>query len=115
MSDNTFNLVNDSESKNLSASRMGISRDSHIPFLDHDHLETEVIPLSDDSDSKRVYEDSQEEDFSSFDSLVSLLSYVGGEVPRAEVLMPSSILTEEETQANRQMREYTINYTLLFL
>lgn len=110
MSDSTFNLVNDSESKNLSSSRIETSPDSH-PFLYHHHLETKVIPLSDDSDSKRVYEDSQEEDFSSFDSLVSLLSYVGGEVPHAEVLMPPSILIKEETQTNWQMREHTTNYT----
>lgn len=51
MSDNVVNLTSDSESDTSSASRMGTPHDCHLPLIDHDPIELEVIPLSDDLDS----------------------------------------------------------------
>lgn len=61
MSGNTVNLMSDYEGETFLASRMRISPYSRIPPLDHNPLEPEVMHLSDDSDSKRVFGDSLEE------------------------------------------------------
>lgn len=61
MSGNTINLMSDYEGETFPASRMRISPYSRIPLLDHNPLEPEVMHLSDDSDSKRVFRESLEE------------------------------------------------------
>lgn len=73
MSDSTINQVSDSESETLSASRIGTSPDSHIPPLDYDCMEPEVIPLSKDLDSERVYRNSLEERASTSDIIISFV------------------------------------------
>lgn len=60
MSDNAFNIVIDSKSETSYASRMSIYFDSHLPSIDHDHVEPEVTPLSNDFDSERASENSPE-------------------------------------------------------
>lgn len=63
MSDNTINIVRDSKRKTSSALRICTSLDSHLPDLNHDRLEPEVIPLSNDSDLERVFGNSLEEGY----------------------------------------------------
>lgn len=47
MSDNSINLMTDSESDTSYVSRMRIFPDFHLPHIDHDHMEPEVILLFD--------------------------------------------------------------------
>lgn len=54
---------------------MGTSPDSHFYPFSSDHIGQEIF---EDSDSERVYGDSVEEEASSYDSLDSLISNVGG-------------------------------------
>lgn len=96
MSDNTVKLMSNSESETSYASRMGKSLDSHLYPLDHDRLEPKAIPLSDNSDLERVFEDSLEEGGSSSNSLETLLSNVNREINHIEISMPPHILPEEE-------------------
>lgn len=100
MSDSTIYQLSDYEFKNLSSSRMGTSLDSHIHPLNHNHLEPEVISLSNDSDSKRVSVDSLEGGTSSFGLLEALLLNFNGEVNQVDVSMPHPVLTEEEIQVS---------------
>lgn len=53
--------MSDSEVKTFPSYIMRVSHDSHLPPLGHNHLEQEMIPISDDSDSKRVSGNSMEE------------------------------------------------------
>lgn len=57
MSDNSTDLVSDSEVETVIVSIMGTSLYSHLPPHNNNHLELEVISLFDDSDSERVYEE----------------------------------------------------------
>ena len=51
MSDSTVNLVSEFEGETSHASIMGTSTGSYLPILGRNHLGSEIIPLSDDSDS----------------------------------------------------------------
>lgn len=75
---------------------MGISIDFHLLPLGHNYVEPKIILLFDNSDSERVSGNSLKEGTSYFGSLEAFLSNVGGEVNRAEVLMPPRIFFEEE-------------------
>lgn len=96
--------MSDYESNTSSILRIGISPYSHLPPIDHDHLELEFISLSNYSDIERVSEDFLERGTSSSGSLEALLADVGGEVNHVEVLMPHLILIEEEIQDYKQRR-----------
>lgn len=61
MSDSTVNLVSDSKNEISSTTGIGVSLDSHILLLGHVCMSPEVISLSDDPDSKKVFGDSLEE------------------------------------------------------
>lgn len=79
--------------------------DSQLHPLNHNLLELEVIYLSNDSDSKRVSEDSLKEGTSSSGSLEALLSGFNREVNHVEVPIPHPILTEKEIQDNQQIKD----------
>lgn len=111
MSDNTINLVSESERNNSSAMGMGTSLDSHLPPLSHDHMGQEVISLFDNSNSKRAYGNTFVYGVSSFDSFEALLSDDGERECPIEVPIPSPILTEEKTQVNKLMREHVDDFT----
>lgn len=101
MSDNVNNLMSDSKSDTSHVSRMGISPDFHLPHIDHDHMEPEVIVLFDGSDSKGVFEDSLEGGTSPSDSLEVLLSNIVGDVNRVEVSMSPLISIDKKIQVNQ--------------
>lgn len=69
MSDNTVDLMSNSEGKTLPTSIMGTSPNPHLPSPGRNHLKLEIIPLSNDSNSKRVSRNSLEEETSSSGSL----------------------------------------------
>lgn len=110
MSNSTVDLVSDLDGEILFSYIIGTFSNSHLPHLGRNQLESEIIPLSDDSDSKWVFENFFEEGTSSSDSLEAILLNVGSEVNHVETLMPPIILTGEEMQASRQKREHTKDY-----
>lgn len=82
--------MSDFESDIYFSLRMGISPNSHIPHIDHNHLERYIISSSDNSDSEIVYGNSMEEGAFFSDSLESILSIVKREMKRVGVPMPHS-------------------------
>lgn len=74
MSDNTVNLVSDSKNDTSSATKMGVSPDSHLTPIAHYCMRQEVISLSDDSDSKRISGNSSDEEVPSFYTFEAHLS-----------------------------------------
>lgn len=60
--------MSDSELETSSASIIEISHDSHLPPLGQNHLELEIVPLSEDFDLERVFGNSSEEETSSSSS-----------------------------------------------
>lgn len=73
MIDSMDDLVSDSEGKNFNAYIMGTSPDYRLSSLGHNQLEPETVPLFDDSDLERVFENSLEEGTSLSRSLEALL------------------------------------------
>lgn len=107
--------MSDSERKTLFASRMGVSYDPHLPPPSSNYPEPEIISLSDDFDSERVFRNSlQEEPFSS-GSLDVTLSNVGRGINHVEVPKPPHVLIEEEILAKLQRRECFKDYIQHFL
>lgn len=75
---------------------MGISHDSHLHPHKNNNLGPEIIPLSNDSDSQKVYGNSLEEETSSLGSLDALILNIGVGISRTKVPIPHRVLTKEE-------------------
>lgn len=93
MSDSIVDLVSDSQVETLHASIMEISPDFHLRPLSRNHLELEIIYLSDDCDLEMLFGYSLEEGTASSDSLEAFLSNINKEVNRVEVPMPPRVLS----------------------
>lgn len=85
--------------------KWGVYLDSQSSHLAHDHLGHEVISLTDDSYSKRVFENSFNERASSLESFKALLSDDTGEGGHTDVHMTPRVLFYGEIQASKLMRE----------
>lgn len=93
MSDSTINLMSDFKGETFPAPRMGTSPHFHFLPPSCNHLDPEIISLSDDSDLERISGNFLEEGTSSSESLEAFLSNVDGEVTRVEVPFPHRILS----------------------
>lgn len=96
MSDNPIHIVSDYESDVSSSARIWVCPNSHSLLLVHDYMAHKVMPLTVDSNSKRVPEKSLDERDSLLDSLEVLLSDDGSEEDHTEVHMPPSVLSDVE-------------------
>lgn len=86
--------------------KWGVYLDSQSSHLSHDHLGHEVISLTDDSYSKRVFENSFDERASSLESFKALLLDDSDEGDHTDVDMTPHVLFYGEIQASKLMREH---------
>lgn len=107
--------MSDFEGETFPTPRMGTSPHFHFLPPSCNHLDPEIISLSDDFDLERMSGNFLEEGTSSSGSLENLLSNVGREVTHAKVPLPPRVLSGEEIHANHQRREHAKNYILLRL
>lgn len=83
----------------------GSSPTSLHPSLSRDHVDPEVITISDYSGSKGMSKTSLEGDVSSYVLLDALISNVGGRTDHVDVLIPLLVMLEEEILDNFQRRD----------
>lgn len=107
--------MSNSKFETLFDSAMGTSPDPRLTSISSNHMEPKTMLIYDDYDSERVSRDYLGEEKLSSSSLDALISNVGGEIKRVEVLMPYRILLKKKVRPNLKMRECAKSYIQLRL